>query len=32
MGEPQKKDPLDIRNIPGLRRVQPKRGNDENNT
>ena len=29
MGEPQKKDPLDIRNHPGLRRVQPKRGNDD---
>jgi hypothetical protein len=26
VGEPQKKDPLDIRNHPGLRRV---RGNDD---
>ena len=35
MGEPQKKDPLDIRNHSGLRRVQPKplaTDNDENNT
>ena len=32
MGKPQEKDPLDIRDIPGLRRVQPKPpaiGNDE---